>query len=942
MKRLKITILILTCYFFQTLFFTNKCFSQSTEPSNLLTTSDLNKKNLELESIKSWPSLGDFPIMTKDGAYFMYEIVNQPIGSSTLIVRSIKGNWERKILGIQLGFGQVHFSGDGKQLVYQRQDSLFFLTLGSPSLDKVISGVSSFSFPSVGNWFVYRSNKVKDQATIYNFNTEKELVLPNTKSFGFDKNGSFLLIKSEIDSSGSILRSLRYFDINTEKMATIWSDTLDCGEITFLEDGLGVIFTVFKQNLKNNDKASSEQQKKTIWYFKKGMNVAVLKVNSDILGPDYYIEGRPQSMENSNWLVFYFQKKSAVTLPEKDAVNVKIWSYKDKIILPDQIRIKNRNNGVNSYKAAINLITNQIIPIENDTDYMSDGPIGDYAIIKGQSFIDESWWKMNPPHPTVLLSLKDGKRRILKNDNTSLCNFSFSPDGKWLVYYDKTKLNFFSFSLKTEKILNITKSIPVSFQKQSDVGIEDLPLPVFGVVAWVREDNNLVLYDNYDIWKVDPSGVRKPVNITNGYGKKNNLKLKLVYSNEVQSGIRKNIIGLFDTLLIVAFAPENKHNGFFNKVLNESGNPKKLIMGPYTFYRTQSQKPHFWSLSDGTQPIKADSANIWVVSRETASESKNYFFTENFKTYYPLSNLYPEKEYNWLTTQLINWKQLDGTISQGILYKPENFDSTKKYPLLITYYEKMSNRLFEFPKPEYSDGDINIPWFVTHGYLVFTPDIHYKIANISGKTTGDCAFNSVVSAAQFLSKLSYIDKSKMGIEGHSFGGGQTNFLITHSNLFAAACEFAGGSDAISGYLTLVSALAPFEHFSKQSISEFGLGRMGASLWERPDLYLRQSAVLNANKITSPLLIVHNEIDNNVSFRQGLELYMALRRLGKRVWMLQYNDEHSLSDEKNAIDFTIRLTQFFDYYLKRQLPPKWMTQGIPLDLIGKKNGYELDK
>ena len=908
------------------------CYSQSTKGLSLP------KKILDIEDIKSWPKLGLSSKISKDGAYFMYEIMNQPVGNSTLVIQSTKGTWEKRILG--LDFSKVYFSGDSKQLIYQLKDSLFLLKLGSSSYDKIIPNVDRFSFPSSGDgkWFIYQNKKTKDQAVIYYLITAKEVLLPNYKSCWFDDNGTSLIVKTELNKGNAIVRSLKHFDINKESMTTIWSDTLDCDHINLSKDGLEVAFTVYNSSLKNNE---VKQMDKAIWHFKQGMKAANPKVNSDI-SKDLIVSGRPSFVQNSNWLIFDFQTKPPLVQPEKDAVKLKIWSYKDKIILPNQIQKSDENGGKRTYKAAINVVTDQIIQIENDSDFLSYGPVGDYVIIKGQNYVDEIWWKMDKPHPTILLSLKDNKRIILKNDNNSLINFSFSPDGNWLIYYDKTNLYFFSYNLKTGAVLNITKSIPTSFQKQSDDGIERASFPVFGVVAWIAEDNSLVLNDYYDIWRVDPSGARKAINITNGYGKKNRIKLRLVYSNEVQFGFRKNIISLSDTVLISGFSSQNKYNGFYKKTLGEVGDPQKLYMGPYTFYRTESQKPHYFSLSDGMRPQKADSANIWVVTRETASEPKNYFVTEDFKNFRPLSNLYPEKEYNWLTTQLITWKQFDGTMSQGVLYKPENFDSTKKYPLLITYYDKMSHRLYEFPNPDFTTGDLNIPWFVTHGYLVFTPDIHYTIANITGVTTGESAYNSVVSAAQYLSKFSYVDKAKMGIEGHSFGGGQTNFIITHSNLFAAACEFAGYTDAISSYLTLVPFGASFENFTKQVVLEFGQGRMGASLWERPDLYLKQSPVLQANKITSPLLIAHNENDNNINWRQGLELYMALRRLGKKVWMLQYEDGHSLLEEKNAIDFTIRLTQFFDHYLKNQFPPEWMVKGIPPNLIGQENGYKLEK
>jgi dipeptidyl aminopeptidase/acylaminoacyl peptidase len=316
----------------------------------------------------------------------------------------------------------------------------------------------------------------------------------------------------------------------------------------------------------------------------------------------------------------------------------------------------------------------------------------------------------------------------------------------------------------------------------------------------------------------------------------------------------------------------------------------------------------------------------WIVYRQSAIDPPNYYFTKDFKKFTALTNIHPQMDYNWLKTELVTWKMFDGKKSQGILYKPEDFDPNKKYPIIFNYYEQLSHRLYEFPNPGFTYANINIPWYVSRGYLVFTPDIHFTIAaSRNGRTTGESAFNAVISAAKYLSRFSFVDKKRMAIQGHSFGGGVTNYLITHSTIFAAAAEMAGDSDPISGYLTLIGKNGSDES-DKQGSRELGQGRMGASLWQRSDLYLRNSVVLNADKITSPLLIVHNQKDAAISWRQGLELYMALRRLGKSCWMLQYdNESHTLLEKVNKVDYTIRLTQFFDHYLKGMPAPKWMTR-----------------
>jgi dipeptidyl aminopeptidase/acylaminoacyl peptidase len=239
--------------------------------------------------------------------------------------------------------------------------------------------------------------------------------------------------------------------------------------------------------------------------------------------------------------------------------------------------------------------------------------------------------------------------------------------------------------------------------------------------------------------------------------------------------------------------------------------------------------------------------------------------------------------------------------------------------------------------------NIDIPWFVSRGYLVFIPDIYIKPAITSGKTVGQWGYNSVVAAAQYLSMLPYVDKKHMGLQGHSFGGMQTNYLVTHTHLFAAASEMAGISDMPNDYLALLLKNDNESEENEMILSEQGLLRFGATLWQRPEFYLRESAVLNADQVTTPILIVHNKMDDAVPWRQSVEFYMALRRLGKKSWLLQYDDEtHSIDSKQNQMDYTIRLTQFFDYYLKGALPPKWMTEGVPAAMKGREMGYELDE
>jgi dipeptidyl aminopeptidase/acylaminoacyl peptidase len=247
----------------------------------------------------------------------------------------------------------------------------------------------------------------------------------------------------------------------------------------------------------------------------------------------------------------------------------------------------------------------------------------------------------------------------------------------------------------------------------------------------------------------------------------------------------------------------------------------------------------------------------------------------------------------------------------------------------------MSDDMHKYIRPEPSSGWINIPWFVSNGYIVFTPDIDYR--NYIGNP-GQAAYNSVMAAAKYLSKMACVDSMRIGICGHSWGGTQTNYLITHSDVFAAAISAAGTTDFISFYGSL--SLQTGSTF--QTAHETGQFRLGTDLWQRPDLYINNSPLFRADKVTTPLLMLQNKDDGATPFSQGIEFFTALRRLGKKVWLLQYDNEtHGIGDENSAIDFTIRTTQFFDHYLKGLPAPRWMTRGIAATMKGVDDGLDLD-
>ncbi|MDR3715801.1 MAG: prolyl oligopeptidase family serine peptidase [Puia sp.] len=892
------------------------------------------KPPIDTSLFGKWPSIGnDGVVLSRDGNYVAYQIDNLPFKNHTLIIQNTNSLYKKEYIGAS----NYQFSGDSKHAIFQSNDTLYFQRLDSDKLTWV-ANVNSYSFPSLGNgeWLAYQVNSSNKELVLKNILTGDEQKIPWVTNFVFDERGKVLLIKADSVGEGTHTISLRWINLHDLKATMLWkastrsTDQIDVSDFAFDRTAEQVAFVISEK--------TNSTERKSIGYYKESMTEAVICADDKTEGIKnaLLIAGSPEFSRNGKWLFLdVLEQLPERPLPNSQLSMVDVWSYKDLILQPDQARRLKMN--APKFKAVVKIAEKKVMRLEEKDELLVTYPdqvAGDDVVIEDHFSNNEIWWNWAPQPSFYLLSLTDGSRTLIRREKPLLFNFSFSPHGKYLLFYDSYEKSYFSYDTKTGISRNITKAIVTGVTTEYARGTIDLP--VASIAAWDNQDRKALIYDNYDIWAVDLSDSKPPKNITNGYGKAHQVKLRLFDGPDGERVI--NLSEKYDVLL-TAFNPVNKYNGFYKKNLNEISDPELLTLGPYTYYKVLSQKSHFYSFDDGMWPVKAREADIWIVKRQTASEFPNYFVTNDFKTFNKLTDLQPQKAYNWLTSELVTWEQADGSVLQGILYKPENFDPKRKYPVIFNYYEQLSYRLHEFPMPEYSDDNINIPWFVSNGYLVFTPDI--KSASKSNKTADEWALNSVVSAARFLAKRPYIDSKKMAIQGHSFGGGETNYIVTHCKFFAAASEFAGDSDPLSAYLTLIPFQSPIEYMSKQQDFEIGVRGYGANPWQRRDLYSRTSAVLSADKATTPLLIVHNRQDNQIQWRQGIEMYLALRRLGKKVWMLQYdNGDHGVSGV-DAVDYTIRLTQFFDYYLKRSLAPVWMTKGVSAENKGLEAGYKFD-
>lgn len=939
------------------------------------------RPSIDTSILDKWPSVGN-PYITANGQYVMYELENVPKWSCTLEIRSTFGKWRKMIEGVK----DAQFSGDGEWLLYRsghdslcllvlgREESIWFTHVRTYNLledkggsrllcyisdsDKpgklVLRDLSSAHEQSWENVVQYslspgnkrmvweemvEANEKEHRFHVAELAGKKEDVIWKSQEekvgdFLFDISGNVLVWRSCGKDTGNKITTLHWLDMKKRNDIVIWQGSQSITSQCMDREGKQFAFVV--------SMPSDDISLNTIWYFTPGLSKAQVSVNSESVGLGKKLQIGAAGIRFSKNGEFMFFNLDSLT--EHSAANngsdIEVWSYRDAKLQSEQLA-----DELNTwtFKAVMNIRSGKVIRLEDRNKVLmtqSDEALSQMVIVTLRDKDDEiPWWNIwswagiyVQPKPYWLVSLHDGSFKLVdKLTYDERCIF-ISPSENYIIYYKSREKSYFSYEIKTRSIRNISQFVSTQWENEYHTWGDS---SILGICGWLRDDKGVLIYDNYDIWLLDPSGKSLPVNMTNAYGKAHNIKLRLVLEDEAMKGFN-----IQTNFLLTAFNAENKYNGFY-RMAGINCNPVLLTMGPYLWYRTSTQVPDaFDAFSNGMRPLKAVNKNIWMIRRESPSQAPNYFVTRDFIHFRQVSKMEPEKNYNWLTTELINYRQLDGSSTQGILYKPTNFNPNKRYPVILQFYERFSFRMFEYPFPRLTTGRINIPWIVSQDYLVFTPDIHFTRASISGQVPGEAAYNSVVAGAQYLAKLPYVDSQRIGIQGHSFGGGETNWIIANTGLFAAACGASGTiCDEISAYLSLIDLNGKLGGEFRSKHAEIYHDRIGATLWERPDLYIKASPVLRANLIMTPLLIMDNRAD--IYWRQGMEMYLALRRLGRKCWLLQYNNGGHVVQGIDAVDFTIRVTQFFDHYLKGAPAPKWMTEGVPYSKKGIDSGLELD-
>lgn len=646
--------------------------------------------------------------------------------------------------------------------------------------------------------------------------------------------------------------------------------------------------------------------------------------------PDNMRIGNPWSLkftEDDSGIFFSLQYKNIAHEASSDILSkaVNIWSYRDTILQPAQ------REPVNSFTAVVFPATKRILQLEDDYFRIESelANKGRYIILSSIVSDAEFYWNKQK-RKSVMVDMMTGQRKELCALGYPIHTLSFSPTGRFITWFDQQQKNYCCYEMSSGQTRIISQLVdePLILSRRGEADkLRDKS--AYGIATWLKNDEAVLVYSCDDIWQLDPLGNKRPINITNGYGKANDIRFRLLKTEDNEP------MALNGSWLTFAFNRKTKQNGFWTIRPGAPANPEKRIMDDHAWfiYPTAPIVPENNGVDvTSCKPVKAKKAQRFLVRRMSSTEPPNLFSTSDFRSFQQVSQLSVPAGYNMVKAELVTWTLPDGLPVEGILHKPQDFDPTKKYPVIFNYYERRSECLNAFRVPKLAGHNINIPWFVSRGYLVFEPDFYYK----TGKTY-QCIVDAVNTAAKKLASYPFVDTSRMGAQGQSFGGYATNVIATGTTIFKAACEMAGPTDIISEY----GSIRPGGH-NNQTSADVGQRNLAVFPWERPEVFIENSPVFHVGRMTTPLLICHNRDDGAILFPQAVELYLAMRRAGKTGWMLEYDNEgHDLCERPNQLDFTIRMEQFFDHYLKGKPAPAWMTQGIPAKLKGIRTGFQTD-
>lgn len=904
------------------------------------------KKVLDHSDVALWKTIENESI-TPNGNFVVYDLA-QENSDTHLVLKSKKGE---TLLEYHRGM-KGEFSYDSKFLTFTikplktevddmkrkkvkkeklPKDTLAIYNLETKELTK-IPNVKSYNLPKKWSGYIayYLEDVKKDDESktkdstktksskkdkkvskkngyhlvIRNLTNKKQDTFKYVTHHTFAKKGTTLAFTSSGDKNYNN-EGVFVYDFDKDKLTnTFSSKKAKYFQLQLSETGKRLAFVV------DTDTTKIQIRPNQLYIWEHEQNKAT-KLHDNSTTPKGYLVSKYGALnfsEDESKLYFGLSTSPVIkdtTLLKDEIVNVEVWTYDEpKLYTVQELQVK--NDTIKSYKTLYNFSSKSTIPIETtqfpDSRTTRKGNINTALVSTKTPYELESQWTGMRLRDFATINLKTGAQQLAFK---AISNANISPNGDYAYGYKMIDSTWFTYNIKTNIYNAITKG-KVFYDELNDSPKHPNS---YGLAGWTTSDDFILLYDRYDIWKFNPD-TGTSTNLTQGRN------TKTVY-RYIKLDKEQDAIPLNTNWLLSTFNETTKASGF--ATFNPKNNTlKQRVDGPYKYSVVK----------------KAELADALLFTKESFEEFPNLRLTSlGFKKQTVLSDANPQqKDFNWGTIELTEWTSLDGKKLKGLLVKPENFDPNKKYPMIVNFYERYSDRLHNHRAPSFGRSTINYSFYASRGYVIFNPDIEYHIGY-----PGESAFNCVIPGVTNLIDKGFIDKGNIGVQGHSWGGYQIAYLVTKTDIFKAAEAGAPVPNMISAY----GGIRWWTGLSRQFQYEHTQSRIGGTPWEYPMRYIENSPIFNIDKINTPLLIMHNDADGHVPWYQGIELFTSLRRLGKPSWFLNYNGEpHWPVKYQNRRDFNIRMAQFFDYYLKGDPKPVWMESGVPAVEKGINQGHEL--
>jgi len=900
------------------------------------------KQPLTHDDYANWKSIGEYQL-SNDGNYLCYTI-NPQEGDGFLYNYNTKTSI---VDSVARAYG-VKISPNSNFMVFKIKPQ--FDTLRAANLKK------------------FKKDKLpKDSVGIWNLQTGKLVKYPGIKSFGMAKKGSdFIAVlieknkKEESENADSTLKEksktkgekliilnpltdfstifedvtkyavsengsvISFLTLSGDSIDSVFVNTFDtrtlAHKLMFSSNGFSENIAVDKdgEQIAFSFSADTAKTKNYGLYYKQIESQDI----DNVVGEDYKSlpEGYSVSTDGSIYfnnsgseLYFgirkYVEEEAEDTLTEDEKVSLDIWNWKDPLLQPQQLK-ELKSEKKRSFVTVYFPEDKKIVVLADDSlrnvsvDKKASGNLS--LAYDRQKYFKESSWDGNIYADYYLVDRSNGNRKLILEKVASIV--SLSPLQDFVAWYNIADSSWNIYDIESGESKNVSSELKVNFYNElNDIPRESYP---YGMAGWTK-NGHLVVYDDFDLWEFDPIGNQKPKNITKKYGRKTGIEF---YYKKLDNDERL----LPDSLFLFAFSEETKKSGYF--LLEPGKKPGELV----------------WEDMSFNSPKKAKDADVLVWRKQSFTEYPELYISDSqFSNIMKITTTNPQqKDFNWGTVELVDWKNYDNEKMQGLLYKPENFDPNKKYPMLVYFYERKSDELHRHYVPAPIRSVINFTYYASNGYLVFVPDIKYKTGY-----PGPSGYNCIVSGTEaMIERFDFVDKENIGIQGQSWGGYQTAYIITQTDLYKAAMAGAPVSNMTSAYGGIRWGSGRSRAFQYEETQS----RIGGTLWDKQDLYILNSPLFFIPKISTPLLMMHNDKDGAVPWYQGIEMFNAMRRLNKPVWMLVYNGApHNLKRRADMKDLTVRMQQFFDHFLKGAPEPKWMKTGIPAIDKGKDFGFETD-